>query len=86
MLGDTEIDGPMQKGTELRNMYLSNNSCQQIATKYIYKTQVWCLPNLFNSLFIVTNKPSEVKSQCVKIPLQALPFKSYHLANRVQWL
>lgn len=42
--------------------------------------------SLFNSLFIVTNKPGVVKIQCVKIFLQALPFKSYRIANRVPWL
>lgn len=37
--------------------------------------------SLLNSLFIVTNKPSEVKIQCVKFLLQTLPFKSYCIAN-----
>lgn len=38
--GEIEIDGPKQKGTELRNIDFSNNSCQQRVTKYIYKTEV----------------------------------------------
>jgi len=37
--------------------------------------------SLFNSLFIVTNKPSEVKMRCVKFLLEALPFKSRRIAN-----
>lgn len=37
--------------------------------------------SLFNSLFTVTSKTSEVKVRCVKFLLQALPLKSYHIVN-----
>lgn len=65
-IGRTRTDGGHCKRVKSSGIEISQTSCQQTATKSIYKTEVCSLPSYpFSSLVCVTNKPSEMKIQYV---------------------